>query len=250
MTDSKPSFSLLEILTALLVPWHFMLVALSYLPGTIVQLFKFHPSLIFSWPHLQDAWFGSFWSWAGPRIREGRGPTITALLEGRVSQARVHERPVAPPVGGVVLDLGPGMGYWVDLYASINVPKQMDAKGDGLRARSTTGNTAAITKVYGVEPNRDVHDHLRSQASKAGLDDIYEILPVGIQNLASTNKVQKGSVDCIVSLLCLCSIPEPEENIKELYGLLKKGGRWYFYEHVHVSEKKGGWLMRGYQGTA
>ena len=46
--------------------------------------------------------------------------------------------------------------------------------------------------------------------------------------------VQKGSVDAIVSLLCLCSIPEPDRNIKELHSYLKPGGRWYLYEHVAI----------------
>lgn len=40
--------------------------------------------------------------------------------------------------------------------------------------------------------------------------------------------IGKESVDCIVSILCLCSIPEPEKNITKLYELLKKGGRGIF----------------------
>jgi hypothetical protein len=31
---------------------------------------------------------------------------------------------------------------------------------------------------------------------------------------------------------CLCSIPTPEKIIKELYPLLKPGGKWLVYEHV------------------
>jgi hypothetical protein len=56
--------------------------------------------------------------------------------------------------------------------------------------------------------------------------------------------IKKESVDCIVSILCLCSILEPEKNIAELYGLLKKGGLWYLYEHVRTRD---GLFMRLYQ---
>ncbi|KAH8911697.1 hypothetical protein BR93DRAFT_921676 [Coniochaeta sp. PMI_546] len=84
-----------------------------------------------------------------------------------------------------------------------------------------------------------MHPQLQASITKAGLDDVYEIVPVGIESLASSGKVQKGSVDAIVSILCLCSIPDPEHNIKELYSYLKPGGRWYVFEHVKCSAKHG-----------
>jgi len=113
------------------------------------------------------------------------------------------------------------------------------------------GNQSAIEKVYGVEPGLESHPGLRRRAKEAGLEGVYEILPVGIEDISKVSVdgasfVEKGSVDCIVSLLCLCSIPEPEKNIKELYGYLKEGGRWYVFEHVVVDEAN--WPMRAYQG--
>lgn len=73
---------------------------------------------------------------------------------------------------------------------------------------------------------------------------MYEIVPVGIESIADPSKwdgkIEDGSVDCIVSVLCLCGIPEPEKNIKALYKSLKKGGRWYVYEHVKL--KNNVWL--------
>lgn len=90
---------------------------------------------------------------------------------------------------------------------------------------------------------------VRKHIAEAGLEDVYEIVPVGIEDLNNPSKwggiVEKESVDCIVSILCLCSIPEPEKNMKELYGYLKKGGRWYIYEHVRLD---GNWGLRTYQG--
>ncbi|KAH7383849.1 hypothetical protein BKA66DRAFT_397183, partial [Pyrenochaeta sp. MPI-SDFR-AT-0127] len=228
---------------SLLGPWHFMLISLSYLPGTILRVYKnLGFRALFPWNNLQSAWFSSFWAWAGPRIREGNGPRITALLEGRVSQARVSEDVVMEPISGIVMDIGPGLGYWVDLYGKADVP----VAKDGTESREIQ---KGIKKVYGVEPSLESHPSLRQRVKEAGLDGVYEILPVGIEaiskvSLDGTTTIEKGTVDCIVSLLCLCSIPEPEKNTKELYEYLKKGGRWYLYEHVVV---KANWPMRMYQ---
>ena len=233
--------SLSQVVLALLEPWQFMFVSCSYLPATFSHLYNTSGlSSFLSWDTVQNAWFSKFWSWAGPRIREGNGPRITALLEGRVTGAEVVDEVVGEPISGVVLDIGPGLGYWVDLYARTDVP--LTTKDGNVRKREGKGK--GITKVYGVEPNAQSHPGLRQRANAAGLDGVYEILPVGIEHIAKETVVQKGSVDAIVTLLCLCSIPEPEKNIKELHSYLKPGGRWYLYEHVKV---KGYWPMQLYQ---
>lgn len=221
------------IFLSLLYPWRFLGIAATYLPGAIKHLVQTEPLQNISFSRIRHAWFNAFWAWAGANIRVGNGSRITALLEGRVSQARVVDEPVVLPVGGVILDVGPGPGFWVDLYA-----------------KSNTGNL----KVYGVEPNTTAHSGLQMRAHQAGLDGIYNIIPAGIQDISkievteidgSTSKIEKGSVDCIVTLLCLCGIPEPEENIAELYQYLKKGGRWYAFEHVKTNRN---YFMRFYQG--
>lgn len=235
----KPTLS--QVVLGLLEPWQFMLVACSYMPSTISHLYATSGLVsLLSWDAFQSAWFSKFWAWAGPRIREGNGPRITALLEGRVTGAQVVDDVVGEPISGVVLDIGPGLGYWVDLYARTDVPLVNE---DG-PVRKRDGKGKGITKVYGVEPNAQSHPGLRSRANAAGLQGVYEILPVSIEDIAKETVVKKGSVDAIVSLLCLCSIPEPEKNIKELHGYLKPGGRWYLYEHVAVKDY---WLMQLYQ---
>lgn len=239
-----PRKTLTEVTMALLEPWQFMLVSCSYLPSTIRHLYNTSGLLsIFSWDKLQSAWFSKFWAWAGPRIREANGPRITALLEGRVTGGQLVDEVVGEPISGVVLDIGPGLGYWVDLYARADVP--ISDSGDSLRQRAGKGE--GITKVYGVEPNLQSHSGLRQRVQAAGLDAVYEILPVGIEDIAKETVVKKGSVDAIVSVLCLCSIPEPEKNIKELHSYLKPSGRWYLYEHVTV---KNHWPMKLYQSKS
>lgn len=238
---AKPPLS--QVVWGLLEPWQFMLVACSYIPSTISHLNASSSlSSLLSWDAFQGAWFSKFWTWAGPRIREGNGPRITALLEGRVTGAEVVDEVVGEPISGIVLDIGPGLGYWVDLYARTDVP--LDNDEGSMRKRDGKGK--GITKVYGVEPNAQSHPGLRQRANAAGLENVYEILPVGIENIAKETVVKKGSVDAIVTLLCLCSIPEPEKNIKELHSYLKPGGRWYLYEHVAVKHY---WPMQLYQST-
>ncbi|KAJ4294279.1 hypothetical protein N0V90_007969 [Kalmusia sp. IMI 367209] len=234
-----------EIFWSLLDPWRFMSTTLPFLYRTMQRLYGAGEyGTLFSWRKLQDAWFSAFWLWFGPQLRANNGDRITALLEGRIEHAQITDDSVAPPVGGIVLDIGPGRGYWIDLYDKAKVPIDKP----GARSRSISGG---IRKVYGVEPNPDSHAALSERVQELGLSGVYEVLPVGIEEVdkvkvnGNDRTIEKGTVDCIVSVLCLCSIPEPEKNIAELYGYLKKGGRWYLYEHVRSND---GLFMKLYQG--
>jgi SAM-dependent methyltransferase len=134
---------------------------------------------------------------------------------------------------------------WVDVFKDRNSTEGASTSGiqggktDGAKQRGQA--SGRITKVYGVEPNKDVHAELHRRVAAAGLDGTYEVVPVGIESLGDASRwngrIEKGSVDCIISILCLCSIPDPERNIRELYSYLKKGGRWYVYEHVRASPR-------------
>ncbi|KAG7147170.1 hypothetical protein HYQ46_004003 [Verticillium longisporum] len=164
--------SLWTIFWGLIDPWLFMSCSLYYLPPTILALLRARDvSTLFSWPRLQAAWFGRFWAWAGPGVREG-------------------------------------------------------------------GQVGGVQRVFGVEPNAASQPALQRRVKEAGLDGVYEVVPVGIEELGDASrwdgKIEPESVDCIVSILCLCSIPDQEANIATLYGYLKKGGRWYVYEHVQA----------------
>ncbi|KAH8163711.1 hypothetical protein CIB48_g4536 [Xylaria polymorpha] len=168
-------------------------------------------------------------------------PRVLPLLDGRTSRGVETETPTGPGVGGVVIEIGAGSGLWVDVFSDRYLAAE---RGNSARSK--------ITRVYGVEPNPAQHPALRQAVEDAGLQDVYEIVPVGIEDLSSAKGRQKKwdgniepeSVDCIVSVLCLCSIPDPERHIRELYGFLRPGGRWYVYEHVKCEYS---WYMRLYQ---
>ncbi|CAN8105632.1 unnamed protein product [Discula destructiva] len=238
-----PSLShLREILLFLLDPWLFMLQSLSHLPVTLFTLLLPTPNLpvLLSPRRLQAAWFGRFWATEGPGVRATGEARVIPLLEGRVRNGCIL--PTAPTasaktseLSGVVLELGPATGLWASVFAH-----------PSLRPR--------IKRVYGIEPNPAHHAELRARIAAAGLsqDGTYEVVPCGIEDLGHQAGVdlQKGSVDCVVSVLCLCSVPEPERLVRELFGYLKQGGRWFVYEHVRCESERmreSGLGMRVYQ---
>ncbi|EJP69718.1 Methyltransferase type 11 [Beauveria bassiana ARSEF 2860] len=57
--------------------------------------------------------------------------------------------------------------------------------------------------------------------------------------------VQPGTVDCILSIQVLCSIPNLKSVIKDLHYLLKPGGELIFWEH---QQNEVDWITRAVQG--
>jgi SAM-dependent methyltransferase len=133
----------------------------------------------------------------GPIFAEGDKETAVPAL---VSEA-----------SGVVLEIGPGIGSQLPRY-----------------------NISKITKVYGVEPNIDLHESLREKVKASGLTDVYEIAPCGIEDVVELEKhgIALGSIDTVLSIQVLCSVPDPDEMLRRLYALMKPGGQLVVYEHV------------------
>jgi len=234
-----------EVITGILNPWGFLGYSLTFLPATIAPLLRsLSLRTLFSWSRLQPLWFARFWEVVGRNLREGLGPRIVPLLSGRVRNGVVvpaSEAP-SPGVGGTVLEIGAGSGMWVSLFAPSHCTSNSSQP-------VVLGERTPITHIYGVEPNASVHDALRAQVAAAGLEDTYEIVPLGIQDALASGRIAPESVDCIVSVLCLCSIPDPAQNIALLYKCLKPGGRWYVFEHV-VAFPEQGRFMAFYQGAS
>jgi len=203
------------LLETLWEPWYLMLVTLTFIPQTLLNIFRQGQfATLASWHAFRDAWFANTWAALGPQFAEGRALVVKELL------SRAH---------GVVLDIGPGAGNWVHLYSN-------PAKGGG-----------RMTKIFGVEPNLEQHTSLRRKVREAGLEGVYEIVGAGAEELGGLGLgIGKESVDTVVTKQVLCSVPGPERLVRELYGYLKPGGVWIVYEHVKT--KEGGWVG-WYQGT-
>ncbi|KAL1865733.1 hypothetical protein Daus18300_007109 [Diaporthe australafricana] len=118
---------------------------------------------------------------------------------------------------GVILDLGPGTGIQLERF-----------------------DAARVAHVYGVEPNTafapGFADRLRE--TQLGSDGKYTLIPCGIQDGETLAKhgIVEGSMDCVVCMQVLCSLPDFQEQVRHCYNLLKPGGEFIFWEHCRNSD--------------
>ena len=217
---------MLEDIWAVVKPWFFMSVSTTFFFITVAKLISEGDlDTLRSRKKFGEAWFGNLWRFIGPKAQAEASGWVIPLLEGRVENGRaaVKTNAVSHALEGVVLEVGAGSGMWTKVLADIALA-------------SETGEGRTPIKVYGVEPNPMSAAALKRRVEQLGLDGRYEVIPAGIQDLEKESPLKPGSVDCIMTVQCLCSIPEPEKNMRLLYEYLKKGGRWYVYEHVRADE--------------
>jgi SAM-dependent methyltransferase len=122
--------------------------------------------------------------------------------------AERKERLLRGQPSGVVVELGAGLGHTIARYAN-----------------------AGITRLVLVEPNVLMHTQLRAAAAAAGFTG--ERLQIS-SCPGETLPLDSGSVDAVVSSLTLCSVREPLTVLREVYRVLKPGGRLYLLEHVRA----------------
>ncbi|KAI0357105.1 hypothetical protein OH77DRAFT_1588519 [Trametes cingulata] len=86
------------------------------------------------------------------------------------------------------------------------------------------------------------------RGSPGGLARIDKFLHSSTYTTAFSNSPQLGSqhtVDTLVSVLTICSIPEPERTVNALVNdVLKPGGTLLFYEHVLSDRPDVAWWQR------
>lgn len=185
----------------LLYPLRILALSAFYLIPTLWSLLlSFDVKRLTSIEEFKDAWFAKFWAFFGPRSAEVGASAVLPLLRHNAK--------------GVCLDIGPGSGQWLPCYSKVDSPE--------------------ITKIYGVEPNPGMHAALRAKIREVGLEGTYEIIGCGAEEVGMKGGIQRESIDTIITVQCLCSIPTPEKVIRELYPLLKPGGKWLVYEHVRT----------------
>ncbi|KAF8501945.1 S-adenosyl-L-methionine-dependent methyltransferase, partial [Gautieria morchelliformis] len=167
---------------------------------TLMAIIK-SPTLIFRPRALSRLFFYHVWTLFGPGIN-ANGNEVKSNL-------------ITPYAKGVVLDIGAGLGHTA-LYLS----------------------PSRVRKYVALEPNVLMHPHIREAAAHVGFSEESQtllILACGAEDWESIALAIGGQnrVDTIVSVLTLCSVPEPERTIKALADkVLKDGGQFIFYEHV------------------
>jgi SAM-dependent methyltransferase len=106
---------------------------------------------------------------------------------------------------GTVVELGPGPGVNVPLYAP------------GVR-------------LVAVEPNPAMHPGLREAAAAHGVE--LELLAVHAELLS----LPDASADAVVATLVLCGVDDPAAVLAQARRVLRPGGTYVGYEHVRASE--------------
>ncbi|PPQ85970.1 hypothetical protein CVT25_001669 [Psilocybe cyanescens] len=184
------------------------------------------PTLLFRWQALSRIFFARMWMDFGDEV------------DGNCKDLK--ERLITPNAYGVVLDIGAGFGHTAKYL-----------------------NRARVTRYVALEPNALMHDRIRSQANEAGFhesDGTLVILSCGVEeplkilsNLSISSSSSKQAakltsaplVDTIVSVLTLCSVPEPQKSATRLVqDVLKSGGQLLIYEHVLSTREDIQWWQR------
>jgi hypothetical protein len=96
-----------------------------------------------------------------------------------------------------------------------------------------------------------MHPHIITKANDAGFSEsagTLLILPYGAEDTLSIISALDGrreSVDTVISILTLCTVPEPELTLHRLvHDILKPGGQFLFYEHILSPRADVAWWQR------
>ena len=111
---------------------------------------------------------------------------------------------------GVVLELGPGSGNQLHRF-----------------------NSAQIDRTYGIEPNGHYKDSINAKVEKNGLQGTYELIVAGIEDsdVLRAQGIIEGSMDTVLCIQVLCALQNPKIVMREVWKLLKPGGKFIFWEH-------------------
>jgi SAM-dependent methyltransferase len=106
---------------------------------------------------------------------------------------------------------------------------------------------AGVTAVYGVEPNGVFAEDIAATRARCGLEDKYTLVRAGIEDsdVLERHGIVEGSVDTVLCIQVLCSVDDPELVMRQVWKLLRPGGRFIFWEHG----RSGDFWTRAVQGT-
>ncbi|GLI75133.1 hypothetical protein PoHVEF18_003386 [Penicillium ochrochloron] len=232
-----------ERMLGLLDPSGLMAMAIPHYVHVCIEAIKRGEVLapITQTTRLRDEAFARFWI-AFSNFLEKNAPTPVPGVEPELSGSSALIPPLLKTASGIVLDIGPGTGSQMHLLRS-----------------------PAITAIYGAEPCVGLHGDLHSKAVAEGLESKYHILKCGAASaelipaleatgtgVVDAHKANgRGIFDTIICVRVLCSVPQMEKTIQELYALLKPGGRVLVTEHVVNPWRtaKGSILARVAQGV-
>lgn len=165
------------------------------------QLTSLSPSRLFS----PTAWRDLIWGYGSPHV----------LKRGDIESAHAR-RSYLSSAYGRVLEVGAGSGELVKYYDSQH-----------------------IEHLYALEPFPLLVKELRGKIAARGkeFNDKTTIVECGIEEKVTLDKkygLTRESIDTLVLVQCLCSIPEPKKHLREAVELLKPGGKLILVSGEHA----------------
>ncbi|KIW59515.1 hypothetical protein PV05_03959 [Exophiala xenobiotica] len=168
---------------------------------------------------VRDDAFSDFWTKVTAPVDPPPPPAGSATLVPPIL-SRAH---------GVVLDIGPGSGSHVSCFS----------------------DNANITAIYGAEPTLGLHAPLQQRIYEAKLTDRYHVLGCTADKKELLSALEKQGVkpssdeifDTIVCVRVLCSVPNLDDAVRELYSLLRPGGELMVVEHIRNPWTKNGSVL-------
>jgi ubiquinone/menaquinone biosynthesis C-methylase UbiE len=112
-----------------------------------------------------------------------------------------HRRELLAQAGGDILELGLGSGLNLPCYPP------------------------HVRRITTVEPNGGMYRRARKRIEETGME--VDRRALGGERLPFAD----GTFNCVVSTFTLCSIADVAQALREVYRVLKVGGRFLFLEH-------------------
>ena len=87
-------------------------------------------------------------------------------------------------------------------------------------------------EVTAIDFSRGMLERAEKKRIELGLKNV-ELLPMDVQNL----EFEDDTFDTVVSTFVFCTVPDPVKGLREVYRVLKPGGRAIFLEHMKSGSK-------------
>ena len=116
---------------------------------------------------------------------------------------------IVPNASGNILEIGIGSGLNLPYYSKSN-----------------------ITKLYGLDPSEELCEMANKNASKHSMD--VEMLISGAEEIELPSK----TIDTVLITYTLCSIPSPNDALKEIKRVMKDDAKIIFCEHGKAPDEK------------
>lgn len=109
----------------------------------------------------------------------------------------------------MVLELGPGSGNQLHRF-----------------------DMSRISQIYGIEPNPFYKDDINAKLNKHGVNR-YQLIVANVEDsdILRAEGITEGSLDTVLCIQVLCAVQDPKAVMKEVWKLLKPGGKFIFWEH-------------------